>query len=118
MGPKSVSILEGILEPEKKNINFDSVGEDGAKIREHLGGDHKTEKKAEKIYSVERDGPKIRENFWRGILKPKRKQKKNPTRLGRMGPKSVRMFGRVLEPKRKQKKIEIEPVGKERTQNP
>ena len=80
MGPKSVSILEGILEPEKKNINFDSVGEDGAKIREHLGGDPKTEKKQKKSSRLRGMGPKSVRIFG-GDPKTEKKTKKK-TRLG------------------------------------
>ena len=69
-----------------------------------MEGNPGTEKKTEKIDSVGKDGSKILEDVWGVSLKPKRKQKKNPTRLGRMGPKSVRMFGGVLEPIRKQEK--------------
>ena len=45
-----------------------------------------------------------------GVLKPKRKRKKS-TRLGRMGPKSVRIFGGG--PKTEKKAEKIASVGKD-----
>ena len=62
----------------------------GPKSVRIFGGDPKTEKKTEKIDSVGKDGSKIREHSG----------------------------GNPETEKKTEKKIEIEPVGKERTQNP
>ena len=81
----------GNPETERKQKNSTRLGRIGPKSVRMFGGNPETEKKTEeKSNSVGEDGSKVREDVWRG-------------------PGTEKKTG---------KKIEIEPVGKERTQNP